>query len=375
MGIHIHDSIANPNFRDTLNEQILHSGGNPFVSMEAARVILADPKTEVFNSLVKMFHHMPKKHIESIDWVNRCIERQEVIYTPLVYKNPGGRKAGEERTQFTEDDEIKLCQWIASKIPHKSTGGRTGNKLYQQLVQMSGDPAYSWVNRHTWQSWRERYKKNAERLDRHIDIIVNSTKMNPGEEKGLYDVRQPEEKSKKSKKRGSRRTVSQQPPPAEFVVGSSTIPGDGTMMQVKDALMAPVGLPPPFYPSVQAYTQGGIVNDDDSDWRIRIGNDEPPAWGAPSKRKAMSDMLAEDHASKRPRSDGDVSTQEQQTIQAMVVVAEHVLDQHLKGIAAQFRFTEEEVREYYDKCGDMDRTGRRFQKMRETLALLPDDDF
>jgi len=106
----------------------------------------------------------------------------------------------------------------------------------------------------------------------------------------------------------------------------------------------------------------------------------------------MSDMLAEDHASKRPRPEyvllhlfsvlcsnfvlsGDVSTQEQQTIQAMVVVAEHVLDQHLKGIAAQFRFTEEEVREYYDKCGDMDRTGRRFQKMRETLALLPDDDF
>ncbi|THU91767.1 hypothetical protein K435DRAFT_968014 [Dendrothele bispora CBS 962.96] len=381
MGIHIHESIANPNFRDTLNEQILNSGGNPFVSMELARIIIADPKTEVFASLVKLIHHAPKKHIESIDWVNRCIEHQEVTFTPLVYKNPGGRKAGEERTQFTEDDEIKLCHWIASKIPHKSTGGRTGNKLYQQLVQMAGDPAYSWVNRHTWQSWRERYKKNADRLDRSIDIIVNSTKFNPGEEKGLYDVRQSEEKPKKSKKRGAKRIVSQQPSPAEFVVGSSTMPSDAALMQVKDSLAASVGLPPPFYPGVppkglQMYPQGGMVDDDDDEWRIRIGNDEPPAWALPNKRKAISDLQAEaDQASKRLRTDDSTSAASAETIQAMVVVAEHVIDQGLKGIAAQFRFTVEEVREYYDKCGDMDRTGRRFQKMRETLALLPDDEF
>lgn len=76
-----------------------------------------------------------------------------MVYTPLVYKNPGGRRPGEEcglkftlltrtssnwvyrRTQFTEQDEENLCNWIAAKIPYKETGGRTGNRLYQQLCE------------------------------------------------------------------------------------------------------------------------------------------------------------------------------------------------------------------------------------------------
>lgn len=40
------------------------------------------------------------------------------------------------RTQFTEADEDHLCNWIAAKIPYKETGGRTGNRLYQQLCEM-----------------------------------------------------------------------------------------------------------------------------------------------------------------------------------------------------------------------------------------------
>ena len=40
------------------------------------------------------------------------------------------------RTHFTEEDETNLCNWIALKIPFKETGGRTGNRLYQQLVEM-----------------------------------------------------------------------------------------------------------------------------------------------------------------------------------------------------------------------------------------------
>lgn len=40
------------------------------------------------------------------------------------------------RTQFTEEDEQNLCNWIAAKIPYKETGGRTGNRLYQQLCEL-----------------------------------------------------------------------------------------------------------------------------------------------------------------------------------------------------------------------------------------------
>ena len=50
-----------------------------------------------------MFHHLVKthqgatdKHIESYLWVKKCIEKGALVYTPMVYKNPGGRRPGEE---------------------------------------------------------------------------------------------------------------------------------------------------------------------------------------------------------------------------------------------------------------------------------------
>jgi hypothetical protein len=51
----------------------------------------------------------------------------------------------------------------------------------------------------------------------------------------------------------------------------------------------------------------------------------------------------------------------------------HVIDQAVLGIAREFRFTVEEVKEYYDRCGDVDRTRNRFRRMRELLLQLPDE--
>ena len=52
----------------------------------------------------------------------------------------------------------------------------------------------------------------------------------------------------------------------------------------------------------------------------------------------------------------------------------HVVDQAIIDIARHFRFTTEEVKEYYDRCGDINRTTNRFRRMREVLTNLPDDD-
>jgi hypothetical protein len=53
----------------------------------------------------------------------------------------------------------------------------------------------------------------------------------------------------------------------------------------------------------------------------------------------------------------------------------HIVDQSLRDIAKEFRFTVEEVQEYYDRCGEMGRTRTRFQKMRQELsARFTDDD-
>lgn len=46
------------------------------------------------------------------------------------------------RMQFTEEDEEKLCEWIATKIPYKEIGGRTGNRLYQQLCDLVCCPSF-----------------------------------------------------------------------------------------------------------------------------------------------------------------------------------------------------------------------------------------
>src|SRR6266576_2226365 len=73
-----------------------HSGGDPTASAQSARVILADPNTEVFQHLVKTYQGVPNKYIESYLWVKKCIEKSQILYTPLVYKNPGGRRPGEE---------------------------------------------------------------------------------------------------------------------------------------------------------------------------------------------------------------------------------------------------------------------------------------
>jgi hypothetical protein len=52
----------------------------------------------------------------------------------------------------------------------------------------------------------------------------------------------------------------------------------------------------------------------------------------------------------------------------------HVIDQGILQIAKDFRFTVEEVQEYYDKCGEMTLTQLRFQKMREELQAKFRDD-
>jgi len=111
---HIDSSIANINARAALSARIMvgfffrcvcngtplnksqHSGGDPSASAQTARVILADPNTEIFQHLVKSYQGVPGKYVESYLWVKKCVEKSVVVYTPLVYKNPGGRRPGEE---------------------------------------------------------------------------------------------------------------------------------------------------------------------------------------------------------------------------------------------------------------------------------------
>jgi len=107
------------------------------------------------------------------------------------------------------------------------------------------------------------------------------------------------------------------------------------------------------------------------EWAVRVGDASPPAWG---KRKASDD---ERDVNKKGRFHRD-STPASSAASVHAVndpsTNLHVIDQGILQIARDFRFTIEEVQEYYDKCGEMTQTQLRFQRMREELQAKFQDD-
>ncbi|KAG1755122.1 uncharacterized protein EDB91DRAFT_1277214 [Suillus paluster] len=358
--MHIHPSIANINARTTLSQRIMHSGGDPTSSAQSAKIILADPNTEVFQHLVKTYQGIPDKYVESYLWVKKCVEKGALVYTPLIYKNPGGRRPGEERTPFTEEDERRLCEWIAAKIPYKQTGGRTGNRLYQQLCEMIADPEYAWVSRHTWQSWRERYKKNAVRLDNMIAQIVDQKKPVPGEQGQYGYVRQDEEKPKRPRKKRTK-PAEQNLHNQEMIIGG--INGNGAEVPV---IVFDVSGIDPGPSTSRAVIRNSPAEEemedgeDSEEWAVRIGDEPPPNWG---KRPASEES---DGQSPRKRT----RSNDANSIHDLLDSGIHLVDRTLQEIATEYRFTLEEVKEFYDQCGEMERTKTRFQKMRQILSSI-----
>ncbi|VDB99720.1 unnamed protein product [Peniophora sp. CBMAI 1063] len=394
----VHPDIANVHTRDIIRSQILHSGGNPDASELETDVIIADHgNPEVFNHLIKVNNGF-KNHVESFQWVKKCIEQGELSFTPLVYKNPGGRRPGEERTPFTDEDEHHLCQWIAEKIPYKNTGGRTGNKLYQQLVEKGEEPGYGWVKRHTWQSWRERYKKNTARMDPLITRIVDERKPALGEMGQYGYVRKPEPSARK-RNSGKRKAST----PLE---GDGAIDAERIAAALAGHMPLPHGMPPPFPPDhfpggqlppppfgfpphmppppppeampgmgggpmdhmpppphqpqrdsqsqpqsqSQSQPEAGPSGEGESQWPIREGTGPQPNW---AKRKA--DDEADEHEAKRKK-------------------IEQEGDPAILEIASEYKFTATEVQEYFDKTKDIEKTRKRFKKRREHLDSLEDED-
>ncbi|THH13091.1 hypothetical protein EW146_g7097 [Bondarzewia mesenterica] len=76
------------------------------------------------------------------------------------------RTMSKTRKEYTEDDDAYLAKYIASYS--REFKGRMGNSLYMHLVE-NADGKWPWASKHSWQSWRERYKKNQVRIDRRIN--------------------------------------------------------------------------------------------------------------------------------------------------------------------------------------------------------------
>lgn len=181
----------------------------------------------------------------------------------------------------------------------------TVHRMILNEVQVD-EPGYSWVNRHTWQSWRERYKKNAARLDVAIANIVSQRPVIPGE-KGQYGyVRLVEDRGKKPKKASKPGTPilldlhGASGSTYSSVQTSASAAGELMYSSLTTAYSAP-----PQSASIMIDNASRTAtltslqeSQEGSEWAIRIGDAPPPTW---SKKRSLSqeDTLEDDHKRKR----------------------------------------------------------------------------
>lgn len=210
----------------------------------------------------------------------------------------------------------------------------------------SSDPEYAWVTRHTWQSWRERYKKNSARLDTRISEIVEQKKPAHGA-KGQYGyVRAPEEKPRRIRpKKGTAPNAPAGPsgasadmqelenfPPVPMPVVPGLFAAVGHPAAGQFSMNVPMNMgamhhpmPGMLYPGAPPLHGQGSGNppmaaltpetarqhateeemeDDESEWQIRVGDPgaPQPAW---AKRKQEAE--GSDHSGNKRQRTGYVN--------------------------------------------------------------------
>ncbi|KAG2126822.1 hypothetical protein DEU56DRAFT_821836 [Suillus clintonianus] len=157
--------------RNVLQQEIKRHGGEVCEDEQQANVILVDEEADIEHIRRRYYRSnvlwQQRVYIESRDFVRKCIRAGKYEHHPPPRKGMPGAPGGRVRVPYTAEDDENLAFYIATVIPDASSGGRAGNSLYQELTEeLADEPEYrEWAKRHTWQSWRERYKTNRLRLD------------------------------------------------------------------------------------------------------------------------------------------------------------------------------------------------------------------
>ncbi|CAE6363149.1 unnamed protein product [Rhizoctonia solani] len=181
---HLHNSLPKDEIKE-LRYEILLRGGNPDVDISETQVVIHSK--EFRDKLVVDRRWRQIELFETSEWLKSCIARERFTITggggrltvppaPRPKLNPQpGRKPGAPRTEFTDHDDQCLIAWMAHQFG-KNQAGRQGNRPYQVLVQESGQ--LWWTHRHTWHSWRERYKTKRVHFDPLIIQAVDESERN-----------------------------------------------------------------------------------------------------------------------------------------------------------------------------------------------------
>lgn len=216
--------------------------------------------------------------------------------------------------------------------------------------------------RHTWQSWRERYKKNKDRLDQHIAAIVNTAVMH-GALPSFFTL--------SNDKDSFRVTLTSSNPSA---TGARPVPQSATN-EVNSQ---------PQEPCPSGSRANGC--------RLQETPPEPtPSW---AKRKVTEDETDET-AQKRTKADDSsfrtfvltpaappASSGSAGAATPFQTSTEFVADfrsnapwdqveEEIKSIARDLTFVTDEVRSYYAQSGDLVATRQRFERIRALIDTFP----
>ncbi|KAJ7721551.1 hypothetical protein DFH07DRAFT_857708 [Mycena maculata] len=178
---HLHRSIRLPGARNALQVKIETYGGVVIDTDVGSNVILVNPnhpsgELESVRHAYKTHSHPELKgvYVEAVKWVQNCVKNGKCVHNYIQKRMGGATYTGRQRASFTTEDDQKLAEYLATLIPNKTDGGRTGQIIYKRLINNAEvlPDEYEWVLRHTWQSWRERYKTRQEWFDPRISVLA-----------------------------------------------------------------------------------------------------------------------------------------------------------------------------------------------------------
>lgn len=227
-------------------------------------------------------------------------------------------------------------------------------------MQAQNAPELKWALRHTWQSWRERYKKNKDRLDQHIAAIVNTALSNgtlhfaPSKDKDCFRVHLSS--------------------PGTSVMGAQAVAQNSTDESNSHPQNA------------------GSSGSQGEGWRLQEAPEPTPSW---AKRKASEDDNSDDATQKRSKADNpsfrtfvlapattsapSASADAPPPFQTSTeFVADFRSDapwdqveEEIKSIAQDLTFVTDEVRSYYARMSDLVATRQRFERIRAFINTFP----
>ncbi|KAL0577090.1 hypothetical protein V5O48_004882 [Marasmius crinis-equi] len=182
----VHISISDPKVQEALYNTIVDHGGDVLETDENVDYVLFAPGGQLtmagYQNYFKFSADPGKRKVlvKDTQFIQDTLDDPSILRESIIPRRKPGFPAGKRRTEFTPEEEEKLCEFLAVTCP---AGGRLSHNLYVSLcANAQYGEGYEWTKAHPPQAWRERYKKNKARLDPKIARYIIDLQVHPNVE-------------------------------------------------------------------------------------------------------------------------------------------------------------------------------------------------